>query len=60
MRSQRFVIIGGGLAGASAAEALRERGFDGEILIIGAESRLHKLPGAGIERATGGGQQFAL
>ncbi|MGN9774524.1 NAD(P)/FAD-dependent oxidoreductase [Micromonospora sp. H33] len=35
--TQTFVIVGGGLAGAKAAEALRDRGFDGRILIIGAE-----------------------
>jgi 3-phenylpropionate/trans-cinnamate dioxygenase ferredoxin reductase subunit len=40
MAPQRFVIVGASLAGASAAGALRERGFDGEILLIGAESRL--------------------
>ncbi|MEO6019506.1 MAG: FAD-dependent oxidoreductase [Knoellia sp.] len=34
------VIVGGGLAGASAAEALRERGYDGEIVVIGAEAHL--------------------
>jgi 3-phenylpropionate/trans-cinnamate dioxygenase ferredoxin reductase subunit len=35
-----FVIIGGGLAGAKAAEALRERGFEGEIVLFGAEDHL--------------------
>jgi 3-phenylpropionate/trans-cinnamate dioxygenase ferredoxin reductase subunit len=33
----RFVIIGAGLAGAKAAEALREQGYDGEIVLIGDE-----------------------
>jgi 3-phenylpropionate/trans-cinnamate dioxygenase ferredoxin reductase subunit len=37
MSSQRFVIVGASLAGAKAAQALREGGFDGEILLIGAE-----------------------
>ena len=32
-----FVIIGAGLAGAKAAEALREQGHDGEIVLIGDE-----------------------
>ena len=41
MSSQRIVIIGAGLAGASAAVSLREEGFDGEIHLIGAE---HQLP----------------
>ena len=35
-----FVIIGGGLAGAKAAEALREKGFEGEIVLFGAEDHL--------------------
>lgn len=39
MARQRIVIIGAGLAGASAAATLRERGFDGEIQLIGAESQ---------------------
>ncbi|WP_431927553.1 NAD(P)/FAD-dependent oxidoreductase [Nonomuraea jabiensis] len=33
-----FVIVGAGLAGAKAAETLREEGFDGEIVLIGAEN----------------------
>jgi 3-phenylpropionate/trans-cinnamate dioxygenase ferredoxin reductase component len=33
----RFLIVGGGLAGALAAQTLREEGFDGAITIIGAE-----------------------
>jgi len=32
------VIIGAGLAGAKAAEALREEGFDGRIVLIGDEA----------------------
>jgi 3-phenylpropionate/trans-cinnamate dioxygenase ferredoxin reductase component len=35
-----FVIVGGGLAGAKAAEALREQGFDGRIVLVGAEEHL--------------------
>ena len=34
---QRIVIVGGGLAGAKAAETLREQGFDGDLTIVGAE-----------------------
>jgi 3-phenylpropionate/trans-cinnamate dioxygenase ferredoxin reductase subunit len=34
------MIVGASLAGAKAAEELRERGFDGEIVLIGAESEL--------------------
>ena len=32
-----FVIIGGGLAGAKAAEALRTEGFSGRVILIGDE-----------------------
>jgi NADPH-dependent 2,4-dienoyl-CoA reductase/sulfur reductase-like enzyme len=32
-----FVIVGGGLAGAKAAEALRAEGFDGEVVLFGSE-----------------------
>ena len=34
---QRFVIVGAGLAGAKAAETLREQGFDGRLILIGDE-----------------------
>ncbi|MFD6993414.1 NAD(P)/FAD-dependent oxidoreductase [Streptomyces sp. NPDC059943] len=33
-----FVIVGAGLAGAKAAETLREEGFDGPIALLGEES----------------------
>ena len=36
--SETFVIVGAGLAGAKAAEALREQGFDGRLVLIGAEA----------------------
>ncbi|MGH3437656.1 MAG: NAD(P)/FAD-dependent oxidoreductase [Sciscionella sp.] len=35
--SERFVIVGAGLAGAKTAEMLREKGFDGSILLLGDE-----------------------
>jgi 3-phenylpropionate/trans-cinnamate dioxygenase ferredoxin reductase component len=35
-----FVVVGGGLAGAKAAEALRERGFDGSLVVVGDEAEL--------------------
>lgn len=38
--SPTFVIIGGGLAGAKAAEALRTKGFAGHVVLFGAEDRL--------------------
>lgn len=34
------VIIGGGLAGAKTAEALREQGFEGTVTLLAAEDRL--------------------
>ena len=37
-KDQNFIIIGGGLAGASAAEELRKQGFDGTIQLIGKEA----------------------
>ncbi len=33
-----FVIVGAGLAGAKAAEALRKEGFDGRVVLIGDEA----------------------
>jgi 3-phenylpropionate/trans-cinnamate dioxygenase ferredoxin reductase subunit len=35
---QTFVVVGAGLAGAKAVQTLREAGFDGRILLIGAEA----------------------
>jgi 3-phenylpropionate/trans-cinnamate dioxygenase ferredoxin reductase subunit len=35
-----FVIVGGGLAGAKAAETLRAEGFEGRLALIGAEAEL--------------------
>ncbi|MBV9000436.1 MAG: FAD-dependent oxidoreductase [Solirubrobacterales bacterium] len=37
MSKRTFVIVGASLAGAKAAEELRERGFDGQVILIGAE-----------------------
>jgi 3-phenylpropionate/trans-cinnamate dioxygenase ferredoxin reductase component len=36
--SQTFVIVGAGLTGAKAAESLREEGFDGRVVLVGAEA----------------------
>ncbi len=35
-----FVIAGGALAAAKAAETLRDEGFDGDIVLIGSEPEL--------------------
>jgi len=37
---RQVVIVGGGLAGASAAFALREEGFEGKVVIVGEEDEL--------------------
>lgn len=37
---QNVTVIGGGLAGAKTVEALREQGFNGEIVLIAAEKHL--------------------
>jgi 3-phenylpropionate/trans-cinnamate dioxygenase ferredoxin reductase subunit len=35
-----FVIVGASLAGANAAATLRQEGFDGDVILVGAEARL--------------------
>ncbi|BCQ09006.1 reductase [Mycobacterium heckeshornense] len=40
VESSTFVIVGGGLAGAKAAEALRDKGFDGRIVLLCEERHL--------------------
>jgi 3-phenylpropionate/trans-cinnamate dioxygenase ferredoxin reductase component len=40
MSRRRIAIVGASLAGATAAATLREEGFDGDIVLIGAERRL--------------------
>jgi 3-phenylpropionate/trans-cinnamate dioxygenase ferredoxin reductase subunit len=35
--SETFVIVGGGMAGAKAAETLRDEGFDGRVVLLGEE-----------------------
>src|SRR6201985_1634740 len=38
--SKTFVIVGGGLGGAKAAEELREKGFDGKVVLLADEEYL--------------------
>jgi 3-phenylpropionate/trans-cinnamate dioxygenase ferredoxin reductase subunit len=38
--TEPFVIVGGGLAGAKAAETLRAEGLDGPVVLVGAEAEL--------------------
>jgi 3-phenylpropionate/trans-cinnamate dioxygenase ferredoxin reductase subunit len=40
MSTQTFVIVGASLAGAKAAETLRDRGFEGRLVLIGSEDEL--------------------
>jgi 3-phenylpropionate/trans-cinnamate dioxygenase ferredoxin reductase component len=52
--SSPFVIVGAGLAGAKAAEALRDKGFDGSITLIGDERhRPYERPPLSKEFLTG-------
>jgi 3-phenylpropionate/trans-cinnamate dioxygenase ferredoxin reductase subunit len=37
MSKSTFVIVGASLAGAKAAQELRDRGFDGRVVLVGAE-----------------------
>ena len=39
-RATTFIIAGGGLAGAKAAEALRDKDFDGHIILFAEEEHL--------------------
>ncbi|MGH3674547.1 MAG: NAD(P)/FAD-dependent oxidoreductase [Mycobacterium sp.] len=39
-KSGTFLIVGGGLAGAKAAEALRDKDFDGDVVVFAMEERL--------------------
>lgn len=39
-QGERFVIVGGGIAGVTAAETLRTEGFDGEIVVIEGDENL--------------------
>lgn len=36
-KKQTFIIVGASLAGAKAAEELRERGYDGKVVLVGDE-----------------------
>jgi len=44
-KNRRMVVVGGGLAGASAVVTMREQGFTGEVVLIGADSHApYELP----------------
>lgn len=42
-QSETFVIVGAGLAGAKAAETLRQEGFDGRLVLLGDDVPLSDL-----------------
>src|SRR4051794_16620295 len=55
------VIVGAGLAGAKAAQTLREEGFDGRITLVGAESRRpYERPGLSKGFLTGNEDETSL
>ncbi|MFC0861575.1 NAD(P)/FAD-dependent oxidoreductase [Sphaerimonospora cavernae] len=61
MAKQKFVIIGAGLAGAKAVEALREQGFDGRIILIGDEPhRPYERPALSKDYLTGKADRDSL
>ena len=37
---QRVVVLGAGMAGLRTAESLRRHGYDGELVVVGAEAHL--------------------
>src|SRR4029453_7306699 len=47
-RTVDILLVGGGIASATAAEKLREEGFDGSILLVGREPHppYHRPPGS--------------
>ncbi|WP_262284011.1 NAD(P)/FAD-dependent oxidoreductase [Micromonospora sp. MA102] len=55
--SDTFVIVGAGLAGARAAQTLREEGFDGGVVVIGDEpERPYERPPLSKGLLTGGAE----
>jgi 3-phenylpropionate/trans-cinnamate dioxygenase ferredoxin reductase component len=56
-----FVIVGGGLAGAKAAETLRDEGFEGRVVLIGEEEvRPYERPPLSKDRLRGEGEEDAI
>src|SRR5579875_1503342 len=61
MNAQTFVIAGASLAGARAAVELRERGFDGRVVLIGTEEELpYERPGLSKDYLRGESERDAL
>src|SRR3954453_24100369 len=56
-----FVIVGAGLAGAKAAQTLRETGFGGEIVLLGEEpARAYERPALSKGRLLGTAERAAV
>lgn len=54
MSAQTFVILGAGVAAASAADTLRSNGFDGRLIVLGAEPDIpYNRPALSKERLRG-------
>ena len=59
--TDQFVIVGGGLAGATAAQTLREEGFSGPIILIGEEPhRPYERPPLSKGYLTGGAERESM
>jgi 3-phenylpropionate/trans-cinnamate dioxygenase ferredoxin reductase subunit len=59
--SDGFVIVGAGLAGAKAAEALREQGFQGRLTLVGNERhRPYERPPLSKGYLTGGAERDSV
>ena len=61
MTQQTFVIVGGGLAGAKAAQTLRKEGFEGRIHLVSAESeRPYERPPLSKDYLTGTAERESI
>src|ERR671922_1563371 len=58
---QTFVVVGASLAGAKAVQELRDRGFDGRVMLIGAEpERPYERPPLSKENLRGDAERDAV
>ena len=59
--SSSFVIVGAGMAGGKAAETLRDAGFDGRVVLLGAErERPYERPPLSKDYLRGEGDRDAV
>jgi 3-phenylpropionate/trans-cinnamate dioxygenase ferredoxin reductase subunit len=59
--SSTFVIVGAGMAGGKAVETLREEGFDGRIVLLGAETeRPYERPPLSKDYLRGDSERHAI